>query len=73
MKKFLSAILTFLFVNTSFAQSQEATPTICELSKSCKKACNEKSKEEHDDNDPSYQKLLRKCAEDVARDLKLIK
>ncbi len=73
MKKFLSAILTFLFVNTSFAQPQEDVSTICELSKSCKKACNEKSKEEHDDNDPSYQRLLRKCAEDVAKNLGIIK
>jgi hypothetical protein len=69
----MNSLSIILFVNTSFAQHQEAAPTICELSKSCKKACNEKSKEEHDDNDPSYQDLLRKCAEDVSKKLGVIK
>ncbi len=65
--------ITFLFINASFAQPQESTPTICELSKACKKACDEKSKEEHNENDASYQELLRKCAEDVAKNLGIIK
>jgi hypothetical protein len=72
--KFLLTFVYLVFLATmSLAQEQEASPTICEASKSCKKACEEKIRNGHNDNNPAYQKLLLKCAEDVARNLQLIK
>lgn len=75
MMRLLFVFLVFIGAccNIALAQQQEPSPTICEVSKSCKKACEEKAQEDHDDNDSDYQQLLLKCAQDVARNLKLIK
>ena len=73
--KFFFTLLAFVILSCNLASAQESepSPTICEVSKSCKKACEEKAQEDHDDNDSAYQQLLLKCAQDVARNLKLIK
>ncbi|MBP7710069.1 MAG: hypothetical protein KA100_03250 [Rickettsiales bacterium] len=63
----------FLVTNFALAQDPEPSPTICEVSKSCKKACEEKAQDDHDDDNSTYQQLLLKCAEDVAKNLQLIK
>ena len=73
MKFFISAFITiFLAASLVGAQDLEEAPSICDASEACKKACQEKEAEGHDDYDSKYQQLLLKCAGDVAKNLKLI-
>ncbi len=73
MKKFLILFsLVFLAASLVGAQDLEEAPSICDASDACKKACQEKEAEGHDDYDSKYQQLLLKCAGDVAKNLKLI-
>lgn len=73
MKTFFLLIVVFFFsANLVVAQDLENSSSICEASKACGKACRMKEVSEDADTDPAYQKLLVKCAEDVAKNLKLI-
>jgi hypothetical protein len=73
VKKFLILFsLVFLAASLVGAQDLEEAPSICDASDACKKACQEKEAEGHDDYDSKHQQLLLKCAGDVAKNLKLI-
>ena len=74
MKFFLAAFIAIILTASLVrAQDLEEAPSICDASKACKKACQEKEADGHDDYESKYQQPLLKCAEDVAKNLQLIK
>lgn len=71
MKVSFSALFFLAFSLNASAENISLPESICDANKACEKACIEKQKTDHDDNDPHYQKLLLKCGEDISEQIKI--